>query len=185
MSARGALVSSPDKDSQMISESKRYIPLLWLGFLTENECGEESQGRFELNREEAIARARKNLPFLSELFADMSVFRDASNEFLERLGGLTCESIGIEITELVSWKPPYPNLQTAVASIEAEDKSYTLSLPPRTAVNPATGDEVEIPGSDIASTKEMVLGVCLLSARHLERADDQELAEFITGYIWK
>jgi hypothetical protein len=53
MSARGSLVTNPNKkSSKLVSESKRYIPLLWFGFLSSADCDErdvvESQQRLGL-----------------------------------------------------------------------------------------------------------------------------------------
>lgn len=195
MSARGSLVTNPNKkSSKMISESKRYIPLLWFGFLSVDDCGEQEDGLFEIDRKEAIERAEGCLPFLTDVFSDIRVFNDSATSFLERLKRIRCKTIGVDVAELIEEQeePPSPDLRTAVETIESRNASFKLSLPGRTVDNPFTGEKAKIKARKIASTREMLLevawltpGKSLVMPRDIKELKDEDFREFVTGYVWE
>ncbi|TWU42924.1 hypothetical protein Poly51_59470 [Rubripirellula tenax] len=184
MSARGSLVSNPSKRPKLISESKRYIPLLWLGMLSLEDIDNDDCGAFEIDRVTAIERAERNLPFLTAVFPNLP-FEDSARSLLDRLRKLRSDNIGIDITELVEPDPPNPGLQDALVAIAAQNHKYSLSIPARNVENPATGDMIKVKAQKIASTQDMLLRVCWLTPHELDEFDDEELRDIVSGYIWK
>ena len=195
MSARGSLVTNPNKkSSKMISESKRYIPLLWFSFLSVDDCEEQEDGIFELDRSEAIERAEECLPFLTDVFSDICVFKDSATSFIERMKRLRCKTIGIHLSELLEEQeePPSPDLRTAVETIESRNASYKLSLPGRTLDNPFTGEKVKIKARKITSTRELLLevawlmpGKSLVMPSDINELKDEDFRDFVTGHVWE
>ncbi|WP_442509927.1 hypothetical protein SH528x_001531 [Novipirellula sp. SH528] len=184
MSARGSLVSSPNQRPEVISESKRYIPLLWLGMLSLRDIASDDDGVFEVNRLNAILRTEHSLPFFRELFSDLPV-ASAAGSLLDRLRKLRCDTIGINIGELIESEPPNPGLSDALDAIATRNKSYSLSVPARTVENPANGKLINVKPLEITSTKDMLLRVCWLTSRQLEDFEEDELEEIVSGHLWK
>ncbi|WP_372719504.1 hypothetical protein [Novipirellula sp.] len=184
MSARGSLVGSPNKRPELISESKRYIPLLWLGMLSQRDLEKSQDGTFEVNRLNAILRTEHSLPFLRELFAELPI-ESAAGSLLDRLRKNRCDTIGIDIGDLIESEPPNPGLRDALDAIATRNESYSLSVPARTVENPANGDLINVKPLQITSTKAMLLRVCWLSSRQLEDFGEAELEEIVRGHLWK
>src|SRR4051812_2077242 len=103
MSARGWLVTSPGtRRSKLVSESKRYIPLFWLSFLSsEDITNAEHVGQFKLDRKRAIEHGLDALPFLSALFPQVPTFGEIANHLVEKLHASRSPTIGIEVIELL------------------------------------------------------------------------------------
>jgi hypothetical protein len=186
MSARGELVSNPNqKSAKRLSESKSFIPLLWLSFLSaydfDSEGGEN--GLFILKRKDSIDRAKSHLDFLVDIFDDFNTFENDATSFLARLSRLKSNTIGINVADLAFSAPPNPSLSTAVNAIEARNRSFSLSIPARTEINPFSGDPVELQAKTIASTREMLLGVCSLSLREILHATNEERTLYTVGCL--
>ncbi len=195
MSARGFLVINPNKkSSKIISESKRYIPLLWFSFLSVDDCDRHEVSHFELDRNAAIKRAEACLPFLTEVFSDIRVFDDSATTYLARLKRLRCETIGVDVAELTEEREDAAslNLRTAVEAIESRNASFKLLLPSRKVDNPFGGKKISVKAREIASTRELLLEVAwltpgrsLVMPRDLEELKDEDYREFVTGYVWE
>ena len=187
MSARGSLVTSPTKrSSRLISESSRYIPLFWLGFLSSEDCDGKEVCQFELDRKVAIERAKASLPFLADVFSDIPIFEDAATSLLERLKGFRCKTIGVDIAELTDLdRSPEPDLRMAIETIESRNASFKLHIPARMKDNPFKGGKVKAPARDYSSTVEMLLEICWFSPREIKEAKKEALREIVVGYVWE
>src|SRR4051794_33278285 len=86
MSARGSLVTSPRSRPKLISESKRYIPLFWLFFLSPGDIeNAQHQGQFELDRKRAVERSSLTIPFFSALFPQVASFEETAESLLGKV----------------------------------------------------------------------------------------------------
>lgn len=87
MSARGVLVTGPRSRPNVLAESKRYIPLFWLSFLSSNDVENAANiGQFELDRKRAVERSANSLPFFSALFPQVPSFEAIASSFLGMIG---------------------------------------------------------------------------------------------------
>ncbi|GAA5506944.1 hypothetical protein [Novipirellula caenicola] len=184
MSARGSLVSSPNQCPELVSESKRYIPLLWLGMLSQRDIERNDDGAFEINRLNAIVRTEHSLPFLRQVFAELPI-EHAADSLLDRLRKLRCDTIGINITDLIESEPPNPGLRDALDAISTRNEHYSLSIPARTVEHPINGDRIHVKPLEITSTKDMLLRVCWLTSRQLEDFETEDLEEIVHGHLWQ
>jgi hypothetical protein len=187
MSARGWLVTSPGARSRVVAESKRYIPLLWLSFLSPADIEDaEHYGQFLLDRKRAIERSSSSLPFLGSLFPHVASFSETANSFLEKLRAKRSKTIGIEVVELVGpdGDDPSPDLVTAVGAIATRNANYSLTIPARTIVNPFNGEELEINERRIETTQDMLFQVCMIPPADLASESRELVRSTILGYVY-
>ncbi len=187
MSARGWLVNSPGERSKVVAESKRYIPLLWLSFLSTADIEDaEHFGRFLLDRKRAIERSSDSLPFLASLFPHVTSFAEIANSLLGKLKAKRSKTIGIVVVELVGHDSddPFPDLGTAVGAIESRDANDSLTIPARTIVDPFVREKLETDGRRFGTTQDMRLWVCMIRPADLA-SESRELARStILGYVY-
>ncbi|EMI17055.1 hypothetical protein RMSM_06014 [Rhodopirellula maiorica SM1] len=175
-------MSSPTQCPELVSESKRYIPLLWLGMLSRRDIERNGDGTFEVSRLNAILRTEHSLPFLCKLFANLPI-KNAADSLLDRLRKLRCDTIGIDIGDLIESEPPNPGLCDALDAISSRNENYSLSIPARTVAHPVNGDVIHVKPLEITSTKDMLLRVCWLSSGRLEDFEEEELEEIVRGHL--
>lgn len=188
MSARGSLATSPkSKGSKLVSESSNYIPLFWLAMIPAESWNPDLPALYELPRKETIERGQKYLPFLTDVFSEIKGFQKSAETLLDRLSRLRCKTIGIDIAELAIPEPPQPDLGIVLTAIEAEDKTFQLSIPTRKEANPFHPGEnkmLEIPAREINSTRELLVDVSSLTNREIENAKKNQLIELVVGHVW-
>jgi hypothetical protein len=190
MSARGFLITSPRSRPKILSESKRYIPLFWLSFLSSDDLEKaEHRGRYELDRKRAIERSSNSLAFFSMIFPQVASFGGIANSLLGKVKATRSRTIGIDIAELVAdesdpFHRPLPTLETAIETIENRKTDYSRIVPARTIPNPFTGEDARIEERRFRSTQELLLSVCWLDADDLTARSKEVVRNTIIGYVW-
>lgn len=186
MSARGAIVTNPGKkNSKMVSESKRYIPLFWFGLIPEEKWSPDTPAQYSCLRAEVVERGRSCVGFLAEVFSDIDNFAQSAEQLLDKLTRLKCETIGIDVAELTEPEPLNPDLGAALKMVAEQDKNFHLSIPARTVPNPfLLGETVDFPAKEIASTRELLQTLSWLTPREIETANAELLHELVIGYVW-
>ena len=189
MSARGWLVTSPgSRRSKLVSESKRYIPLFWLSFLSSQDITNAKQvGQFKLDRKRAIEHGLDALPFLSALFPQVPTFGEIANHLVEKLRASRSPTIGIEVIELLcddDHGGALPTIVVAVEAIESRDPGYSLATPARTVPNPFLPDKSLRVGGRTLSIQELLMEVCLIEDEDLNSKDEETVRCMVIGYVY-
>ena len=181
MSSRGWLVTNPDKkSSKLLSESRQHVPLLWFGFLQVEDCDQNPDSVFCLDRRAAIVRAEESIDFLQETIPDIPNFAEVSREFLDRLRKLRCKTIGIGLSDLASTEEmPEPNLRTAVSAVSSRNAAFALTRQARTV------NGVRLEALDLKTTRDLLLKTAWLSPNHIAFVDDEGRASYVVGYVWE
>lgn len=179
MSARGFL----SLGTKTLAESKQLIPIAWLGFLTPEHIETLiSQQPIELDRKVALANFDLNSPFLSKI-ASALPFDSASESLIAKVRSSRAKTLTINILELINFDGPGPKIGDVLTAIAEQDAKRKFSTPSTTAINPATGEEVRIPGIKFNSTIEALLVVCWIQPDDLNQKRAR-LVELVIGYIW-
>ncbi len=177
MSARGSLSCG-----KFFSESARYVPAVWLALLDVDACSGGCRGPFTVERVSAIARAKKAIPFLAEVFTELPEFITTGNAFLDRLAKLRTKAIEINISELM---PSASYLfADALNLIDSQTPDYKRQVKASVEIDPETKVKVRIDKANYKSTRELLFSICWLTPGELEMADDDERIGFITGHVW-
>lgn len=189
MSARGSLVTYPgSRRSKLVSESKRYIPLFWLSFLSpEDIANAEIAGQYELDRERAIERGLDALPFLSALFPQVPTFGEVANHLVAKLRASRSPTIGIEVVELLcedDYGGALPTIEAAVEAIRSRDPGYSLALPARTVPNPFLPGETRQVGGLTLSIRDLLMEVCWIQDGDLTSKDKEWVRCLVIGYVY-
>ncbi len=189
MSARGSLVTSPgSRRSKLVSESKRYIPLFWLAFLSSEDIAKaEHAGRFELDRKRAVEHAQEALPFLSAVFPEVPTFVEIADGLVARLRAGRSPTIGIEVTELLDEDDhdgALPTIGTAVRAIEGRDPGYSLTPPARTIPNPFLPSKPRHVGGQTLSMRDLLMEVCGVVDADLTSRDEETVRCMVIGYVY-
>ena len=189
MSARGWLVKSPgSRGSKVVSESKRYLPLSWLSFLSsEDLANAEHAGRYRLDRKRAIDHGLDALPFLSALFPQVSMFGEVASHLVAKLRASRSPTIGIEVVELLCEDDhggALPTIRAAVEAIEGRDPGYSLALPARTVPNPFLPDETLRVGGRTLSIQDLLMAVCWIRDEDLTSEDEEWVRCLVIGYVY-
>jgi hypothetical protein len=189
MSARGSLVTYPgSRRSKLVSESKRYIPLFWLSFLSpEDIANAQNAGQYELDRKRAIEHGVDALPFLSALFPQVPTFGEVSNHLVAKLRASRSPTIGIEVVELLcedDYGGALPTIGAAVDAIESRDPGYSLALPARTVPNPFLPDEALQVGGRTLSIGDLLMAVCWIHDGDLTSKDEERIRCLVIGYVY-
>jgi hypothetical protein len=189
MSARGWLVKSPgSRRSKLVSESKRYIPLFWLSFLSsEDIANAEYVGQYKIDRKRAVERGLDALPFLSALFPQVPGFGEFASHLVAKLRDSRCPTIGIEVVELLCEDDhggAVPTIGAAVEAIESRDPGYSLALPSRTVPNPFLPDEAVKVGGRTLSIRDLLMEVCWIQHEDLASKDEEWVQCLVIGYVY-
>jgi hypothetical protein len=187
MSNRGFLVTNPGSPGwKFLAESKSYIPLFWPAFLSRADVeAVGGTGGFALDRRRAIERGTDRLAFLSSLFPQVPAFPAAVGALLHKLGSLGCETIGMELSQLLDdgFDPAMPGLAAAVGAIEDRNPDYSVTVLERTVMSPFhPGTTVRLQEQHIRTTQELLLQVCRVNADFLT---SENVRDAIIGYVWE
>lgn len=189
MSARGWLVKSPGaRRARVVAESKRYIPLAWLSFLSSADIAHARHaGQYELDRKRAVERASDALPFLSSLFPQVPTFEQTTNHLVEKLRASRSSTIGIEVIELLCEDDhggAVPTIEAAVEAIESRNPSYSLALPERTIPNPFLPNKTRQVGGRNLSLRDLLMEVCWIQDADLTSKDEEWVRSMVIDYVY-
>ena len=187
MSARGSLVTNPGSHPHLISESKSFIPLFWLSFLTADDLGAaERPGQYVLDRKEAIERGATKVSLYAESFADIPEMTEFAEALLDLMRSKKSKTIGIEITELVPQEDDIlPPLEFAVQAVQGGSVRCTRKIPARSIRNPFTGEQMNVPEKTFRSLRDILLAVCMVGGDDLQSSEPEEVRDYFVGYLWE
>ena len=187
MSNRGSIICDPRGKGDMVAETATIIPLFWLSLLSTADIqAPKVPGQFEVTRTDAITRATSRLPLFIEAFEDFDDVEECCTMLIQQLQDADCETIGIEITELIPTDddPIGIDISIAVKALEQGDVDCSVDVPGTTVQNPFTGESTAVPDRSYSGLSEVLCAVCLIQPDEIDPDDDEEFSDFFVGHRW-
>ena len=179
MSARGSL----SLGETVIAETKRTIPVSWLGFLSVDCLANVDIFRpFELDREKALENFAANEPFLTKLTKGKLNFSIANERLIDPIKESHADTIALDISELIHMEGAGPGLDLIVNAIADSNEQCQFELPDREAKNPITGDAIKLKGINLKNTQEVLFSACSISDTDLDNVQEY-LDELVSGNV--